>query len=44
MGFAPENQVRTRLPAGAKAIRTAGPSRDRVGLSGGTGIVPLVMV
>src|SRR6267142_2710855 len=25
-----------RLPAGAKGIRTAGPSRERVGLSGGT--------
>src|SRR6202048_2073328 len=26
MGFVPENQVRTRLPAGAKRIRTRGPT------------------
>src|SRR6202022_1716774 len=26
MGFVPENQVRTRLPAGGKRIRTVGPS------------------
>src|ERR1700730_6778916 len=25
MGFVPENHVRTRLPAGAKGIRTLGP-------------------
>ena len=28
--FVPENQVRTRLPAGAKGIRTLGPSREGV--------------
>src|SRR6266436_2405098 len=28
MGFIPENQVRTRLPAGGNRIRTHGPSRD----------------
>src|ERR1700730_7135005 len=27
MGFVPENQVRTRLPAGGRRIRTIGPSR-----------------
>src|SRR5467141_110097 len=27
MGFVPENQVRTRLPAGGKWIRTFGPSQ-----------------
>jgi len=26
----PESQVRTRLPAGAKGIRTVGPSRENV--------------
>src|SRR6516162_6064291 len=29
------SQVRTGLPAGGKRIRTASPSRERVGLSGG---------
>jgi hypothetical protein len=29
MGFAPENQVRTGLPAGGKEIRTLGPSRGQ---------------
>ena len=33
-GFAPENQVRTRLPAGAKRIRTVGPSPEGVSFSG----------
>src|SRR5438445_684491 len=31
MGFAPENQVRTGLPAGGNGIRTAGPAVKRDG-------------
>ena len=30
MGFVPENQVRTRLPAGGKGIRTPGPPRGGI--------------
>ena len=29
LGFVPESQVRTRLPAGGRWIRTFGPARDR---------------
>jgi len=28
--FAPENEVRTGLPAGGKRIRTVGPSRENI--------------
>src|SRR6266446_9393762 len=38
-GFVPENQVRTRLPAGGKRIRTLGPSRKGVGLPRGRELV-----
>ena len=31
MGFIPENQVRTRLPAGGRRIRTIGPQHERAG-------------
>src|SRR5690349_14459641 len=31
MGFLPENQVRTRLPAGGRWIRTIGPRHERAG-------------
>src|SRR6266404_7049115 len=33
MGFLPENQVRTRLPAGGRRIRTAGPPLKTGGFS-----------
>jgi len=32
MGFAPENQVRTGLPAGGRRIRTTGPLLGRIPL------------